>query len=92
MNNRIENLAINESGFIFDPITGITYTVNEVGRFILERLKDGASTDDIVRAIGEEFESEDKDVYRHTLEFVHNLTENGLIDKSVGEMQSNVQI
>lgn len=84
-NNRIQNLAINESGFIFDPITGITYTVNEVGRFILEQLKQGASTEKIVKAIGDEFESENKDVYRHTLEFVHHLTENGLIDKPLRE-------
>jgi len=38
MNDGIVRLAINEEGFVFDPKTGASFTVNETGQMILGML------------------------------------------------------
>jgi hypothetical protein len=38
---RLSNLALSPTGFVFDPRTGATYTVNPTGRAVLEALRDG---------------------------------------------------
>ena len=37
--NRLHDLAISDSGFIFNPSTGNSYTTNETGVFIITMLK-----------------------------------------------------
>jgi hypothetical protein len=44
---RLRELAISETGFIFDPWSGLTWTVNPSGRFILEQLKAGVAPDEV---------------------------------------------
>ncbi|MDD4310189.1 MAG: PqqD family protein, partial [Candidatus Cloacimonetes bacterium] len=46
----------NKNGFIFDPENGISYTVNETGLFILQKLQTGGSRDDIVSLLPEEYD------------------------------------
>ncbi len=75
---RLQELAVNESGFVFDPHTGLTYTANETARYVVEQLKSGESIENIVSGINEEFDTDGRDVYRHLLEFIHNLEEQGL--------------
>jgi hypothetical protein len=53
---RLRELAISETGFIFDPWSGLTWTVNPSGRFILEQLKAGVDPEDVPRRIRESFE------------------------------------
>lgn len=38
-----KNIAISESGFVFNPNTGDAFSVNPIGSIILERLKEGLS-------------------------------------------------
>jgi len=35
-----KNIAISENGFIFNPMTGDSFSVNETGVFILQNLMD----------------------------------------------------
>jgi hypothetical protein len=34
-----KNIAISENGFIFNPLTGDSFSVNETGIFIIQKLK-----------------------------------------------------
>ncbi|MBN1982397.1 MAG: PqqD family protein [Chitinivibrionales bacterium] len=43
---RLHSLALSDSGFIFDPTTGNSFTTNETGLFIINCLKRG---DDVAR-------------------------------------------
>ena len=45
---KLERLAINDEGFIFDPETGNSYTVNKTGLFIIKLLKEGKNEEEIV--------------------------------------------
>ncbi|MBT3317118.1 PqqD family protein [bacterium] len=77
-NIRLQELAVNESGFVFDPHTGLTYTANETARYVIEQLKAGSNIENIVEGVKAEFDADGRDVYRHVLEFIHNLQEQGL--------------
>lgn len=50
---RLHNLAISETGFIFDPVSGNSYNTNETGVFIINQLKTGKSSTEIAATLTE---------------------------------------
>ncbi len=42
-----KNIAISETGFVFDPNSGDSFTLNSIGREILEQFQSGKSKSDI---------------------------------------------
>ncbi len=79
---RLKDLAISDSGFVFDPMTGITSTVNPTGRFILLQLKEGATPEQIEAALREAFDLvEGDDLHRDVREFLLVLREQGLLPR-----------
>ncbi|MCA6073445.1 PqqD family protein [Fulvivirga sedimenti] len=76
-----KNVALSESGFIFNAATGDSYSANPVGLRILELLKSGKTSEQILQKIPAEFEV-DGDRFEQDLEdfvsLLHqlNLTEN----------------
>ena len=78
--SRLKQLAINESGFVFDPVTGHTFTLNDTGLAVLQRLKDGLHPDVLPDEIAEQFELDgSEDVSRDVDDFVNRLREHGLL-------------
>ncbi|OAQ20357.1 HPr-rel-A system PqqD family peptide chaperone [Thermosulfurimonas dismutans] len=75
---KISRLAISDEGFVFDPETGNSYTVNETGLFILQKLKEGLSPTAIVEAILEEYEVSPEEAERDVEEFLEGLRRFGL--------------
>lgn len=71
--DKLSVLAVSESGFIFDPVTGHSYTANATGLKILELLKTGKSEDEIKSAIMEEFDASDDEVTVDIQDFIENL-------------------
>ncbi len=71
--DKLSVLAISDSGFIFDPVTGHSYTANATGLKILELLKAGKEEDEIKSAIMDEFEASDDEVTVDIQDFVENL-------------------
>lgn len=84
--DRLNNLAISDSGFLFDPITGQTFTVNATGREILALLKKGLDVEAIRDALAERFDTGDgDDLDRDVREFVWMLREHGVLPRDEGE-------
>ena len=81
--NKLNRLAVSEEGFIFDPETGNSYTVNQTGLFILELLKEGKSQDEIVDALTEEFEVSPEEAQRDLIDFLEQLRLFGLLEEKV---------
>ena len=48
---RLQKLAISEEGFLFDPTTGESFTVNPTGLLILKGLKDDLTPDAIIETL-----------------------------------------
>lgn len=78
----LRDIAISQSGFVFDPNTGITFSVNATGQLILVRLRDGVALSVIEEELRESFElSEDDDPARDVREFVRLLRDQGIIPR-----------
>ncbi|MDP1915011.1 MAG: PqqD family protein [Myxococcales bacterium] len=80
--NRLRELAVSDTGFVFDPYSGFTFSVNPTGRFILEQLKTGLGVDEVVTRLREGFETQPSDdPARDVNEFILMLRENGLLPR-----------
>jgi PqqD family protein of HPr-rel-A system len=77
-NARLKELAISDSGFVFDPFSGGTFTLNATGQVILRGLKEGKSTDEIVKVLSEEFDQVSPRVEEEVRDFLRTMHEFGL--------------
>ncbi len=69
---------MSESGFVFDPYGGQTYSLNATGRLILEALRRGDDVAAIESALRESFEAEpETDIVRDVREYLLQLREQG---------------
>ena len=76
---RLKDLAVSDTGFIFDPATGSTFSVNASGMTILSRIKEGEGHDEITAALEDGFEVQEEDLRRDVDEFVLLLRNEGLL-------------
>jgi hypothetical protein len=65
----INRLAINDSGFVFDPVSGQSFTINESGRAILRLARTKRSAREIAEELVAEFEVPLHKCERDVLEF-----------------------
>jgi hypothetical protein len=71
--DKLSVLAVSESGFIFDPVTGHSYTANATGLKILELLKSGKDEDEIKTELMDEFEASEDELTVDIQDFIENL-------------------
>lgn len=50
-----KNIAISETGFVFNPLTGDSFSTNQVGQEILRKLQGGISQEDLVKHITQKY-------------------------------------
>ena len=67
--SNLQRLAISESGFVFDPVSGHNFTVNETGLSILRLLQKGTDVEPLLSQLSEEYEAPQRDIERDVLEF-----------------------
>lgn len=62
-----KNIAVSESGFIFNPLTGDSFSVNPVGQDVFRLLKEEKELEDIIKALHKKYDVErsviEKDMY-----------------------------
>lgn len=69
----IKHLAISDSGFIFDPTIGKSYTVNDSALWILKQIQQNNTVDTIEKNITEEFDVSKSQAERDLGEFFEQL-------------------
>ncbi len=79
--SNLKNLAISDTGFVFDPRSGATFTLNSTGLAVLLALRDGSEVDDIVAKLKEKFEGANGSTREDVLDFVQTLRLQGLVTK-----------
>ena len=78
--HQLDQLAISPSGFVFDQRTGATFTVNDTGRTLIERIRDGATLEELVVELKQRFDvAPGIDLRRDVLEYVRSLQDSGLL-------------
>jgi hypothetical protein len=69
----IRRLAVSESGFVFDPSSGRSFTVNETGIAVLRALQQELGLDVIRRQLAADFEVAPQTLERDLSEFLVTL-------------------
>ncbi len=78
--SRLRELALSDSGFVFDPMTGHSFTVNPSGLHILRLLKDDVPPDEIAKRLADSFELDlGEDPVRDVQDVLTQIRECGFI-------------
>ncbi len=80
-----KNIAISDSGFLFNPATGESFTVNPIGLEIINMLREGKEEKEICQSITEGYTVELQVVERDLHDFVHLIKQHQLADTNGGE-------
>lgn len=71
-----KNVAISESGFIFNPTSGDSFSTNPIGLEIIRMLKDEKSKDEIRKYILSKYMTDDSTFEKDYYDFVMMLQTN----------------
>ncbi len=71
----LNRLAISENGFIFDPASGNSFTVNQTGLLIIDLLKKEPDHKKALASIQHQFNVSSTTLERDVLEFARTLRE-----------------
>lgn len=80
-----KNIAISDSGFLFNPATGESFSVNPIGLEIINLLRSGKTENEICQAITNNYATEFPIVERDLHDFIHLLKQHQLTDTNGGE-------
>jgi hypothetical protein len=75
-----DSIALSESGFVFNPVNGESFTLNETGSRILQLMKEGHGQKEIIEKIGSEYQSDASKVEKDVEEFFDLLQRYQLTD------------
>ncbi len=74
-----KNIAVSESGFIFDPSTGESFSMNNIGTEIVEYLKQDKSFEEIKKSMLEKYEVDSTSFEKYYYDFINSLQQLKLI-------------
>ncbi|MEA2079323.1 MAG: PqqD family protein [Pseudomonadota bacterium] len=66
----MRRLAISESGFVFDPVSGHSFIANETGHEVLRLLQRDMRLDQVLDSLEQEYEASPRELERDVLEFI----------------------
>jgi hypothetical protein len=74
------NIAISESGFLFDPTGGESYSLNELGLEIINLLREKRSNQEITSIITDKYDVERDDFEKYFYDFLGMLKQFKLLE------------
>lgn len=66
-------LALSESGFVFDPVSGQSFTVNEAGLAVLRLAQVEEDVAKLLGKLADQFDATAEEIKRDTLDFAERL-------------------
>jgi len=75
-----KNIATSEAGLIFNPGTGDSFSVNNIGAEILLLLKENKSQKEIIGYLSSKYDVERIQIEKDMDDFVSQLTDYNLLD------------
>lgn len=76
-----KNIAVSETGFLFDPNTGESYNLNKTGQLIIKLLSDEKNENEIMQVVLEKYDVESSVFQRYMDDFIMMLNQFSLIEK-----------
>jgi PqqD family protein of HPr-rel-A system len=77
---RLAQLSVTDAGFVFDPRSGSSYSLNETGIRLFELLKGNQSEEEIRAAMTTEFDVTTETLERDLFDFLCQLKALSLLD------------
>ena len=77
-----KSIAISESGFVFDPMSGDSFSVNEIGMEVLSLLKQEKTAEVIIEYFIANYDVEASDFEKYFYDFVGMLRQHQLIEEN----------
>ncbi len=75
-----KNIAVSESGFVFVPNTGDSYSLNPVAMDIVHAINDNKTFDEIRSAIESKYDVEPSHFEKDFQDFIHQLKQFQMVD------------
>ena len=75
-----KNIAVSETGFVFDPSTGESFSLNQVGLELVELLKQGKDLEAIKKEMLGKYDVEEISFEKYYYDFINSLNQNQLLD------------
>ncbi|MEI6508617.1 MAG: PqqD family protein [Bacteroidota bacterium] len=76
-----KNIALSDTGFVFNPSTGDSYSVNPIGLEILRMLKDNMAELEIKKHILDKYQTDKETVEKDYYDFIKGLEQLKLSEK-----------
>lgn len=76
-----KNIATSESGLVFNPGNGDSFSVNEIGAEIINLMKEERSQSEIIDSISSKYETEKNQVEKDIEDFITMLVSFNLLEK-----------
>ncbi|TAK67642.1 MAG: PqqD family protein [Bacteroidetes bacterium] len=77
--NLKEEITLTPNGFLFDHVTGLTYTVNETGGLILKHLMEGGTAAEALKAMTGEYDISESMARKDLEEFIEQVRSFGVL-------------
>ena len=77
-----KNIALSESGFVFNPSTGESFSVNPIGIEIFNAIKEEQTYDEIVQTVLNKYNTDEDTIEKDYNDFVQLLSSFQLIEIS----------
>ena len=82
------NIALSDSGFVFNPSTGDSFSTNPIGLQIIRMLKDDSTYDEIKEEVLSTYATDEEIFEADFKEFVDILHDNGLTEEKEKKKKS----
>jgi hypothetical protein len=69
-----KNIALSDSGFVFNPSTGDSFSTNPIGLEIIKLLKEGKDTDDVKKSILKDYTIDEATIEKDFYDFASMLS------------------
>ena len=75
------NIALSENGFVFNPTTGDSFTMNNTGKEVLMLIKEGKNLSQITELMLEKYDADKITIERYISDFLNDLSVNNLMEE-----------
>ena len=75
------NIALSENGFVFNPSTGDSFTLNKTGKEVLTLVKEGKNLNEITEYLMKKYDVDRITLERYLADFINDLSSNNLTEE-----------
>jgi hypothetical protein len=75
------NIALSDNGFVFNPSTGDSFTLNNTGKEVLMLIKEGKNINEITDLMADKYDVDRNVLERYLSDFMNDLNINNLMEE-----------